>query len=408
MITIHLLPVLYGDTILIEIVTGGPFPVNTNLLVDCSFNYTSQILPLLKSLSCAGKTIDRFIITHYDNDHISSAATFIKSNGKASNPEIIFVKQVWLNAYRHLQFSKTKNRTPTEEQLRLVKTFISIHSLDDEKREQVIGANQALTLGRQLLANQYSWNEDFGQKAICIEHCRMIHINADVRLTLISPSKEKLVRLETQFEEALKKHKIELCETHLIDDAFELHAKQQEKEMLLGYTGKISASNDITPRTIELLTSKSKYERDTSDGNGSSIAFILEADNKKILMLADAPAETVINQLEMLFPDSKQYPLYFDAVKIAHHGSFGSNAPRLFELIDSCNFLISTNGGHPSHKHPDAETIAHIVNRPLSHGINKRKVIFNYWPKHIAGFFEEKLMNKFKYELQVSNNIQLP
>ena len=109
----------------------------------------------------------------------------------------------------------------------------------------------------------------------------------------------------------------------------------------------------------------------------------------------------------MHFPDKKTYPIFFDAVKVAHHGSFRNNNPDLIKMIDSPRFLFSTNGAHQSKKHPDAETVACIVNRPLSNGIEKRQLIFNYELSHLYGFKDPALKDEFKYEFEVVNDIEI-
>lgn len=406
MITIHLLPALCGDTIILDI-TEEENQLNTNILVDCGFNYSSHILPLLKKYHAEGKVIERFIITHFDDDHIRSASKFIKENGPASDPKVIEIKQVWLNAYRHIQFEKQQQPPVDENQIELLENFIAIHNPDNGENETAIGAKQASKLGKELYGGKYPWNEDFGEKAVCLEHKDQISITDNVILKLLGPHKAQLAALEEEFKAALREMEIVPSETELTDDAFELYSRSQSKKATKASEGPISgaAVEKITVNIIEWLSEKSKYKPDSAPGNGSSIAFVLEADNKKILMLADAHAEPIIEQLKTLYPG--QSTIFFDAVKVAHHGSSFNNPKALFELIDSPIYMISTNGAHPSHVHPDLETIAFIINRPLSNEIKSRKLVFNYYPAHLTGLFDTGLMSHFNYAIEVSNLIQL-
>ncbi|KPH11664.1 MBL fold metallo-hydrolase [Chryseobacterium sp. ERMR1:04] len=404
MLTVHLLPALYGDTILIDVFDEKK--INTNILIDCGFNFESEILPILNKYHKAGKKLDRFIITHYDDDHINSAAKFIKENGSAQSPKIIEIDQVWLNAYKHLQFEKKKLPVPDENQLNLLRNFIALQKVDTTKKQTEIGAKQASKLGKELLSQNYSWNEDFNGKAVCIEYATTILLNDNVLITLVGPNKQQLTSIDSEFKKALKSQGIKVSDTHFVDDAFELFLKSLSAKDIETYSGVINGSV-IKPITSELIKSnKSEYKPDKRVGNGSSISFILNADGKKILMLADAHAEPVIERLKRLYPD--ETCLFFDAIKVSHHGSFGNNPKELYELIDSANYLISTNGSHPSHMHPDIETIAFIINRPLRGTITKRKLIFNYFPKHLARIFDEDLMKEFNYTAEVSNELKLP
>lgn len=407
MLTIHLLPANYGDTILVDIAKNEKQP-NTNILIDCGFNFNSGLLPLLKDYHAQGKIIDRFIITHYDEDHISSAAKLIKDNGLSSSPKIIKIDQVWLNAYRHLQFDKKELISLDPGQEDLLKNFIASQNPQGTSTGTPIGAKKASQLGKELLVGGYSWNNDFQGEAICIEHKSEVLVKEGVKIILLGPNKTQLKALETAFKSGLKEFGITVSDNELIDDAFELYIKTIGKEEFESYQGEITGSliSSITPEIIQSVVDNSKYKADTKIGNGSSISFILEADHKRILFLADAHAEPIIEQLQLLYPG--QDKLFFDAIKVGHHGSLANNPRNLYDYIDSAQFLISTNGCHPSHIHPDLETIAFIINRPLPENLNSRKLVFNYFPKKIAGIFDEKLKEKLNYTTEVTNIIELP
>jgi len=400
MIKIQLVPAGYGDTIIVSIIAGVDNNDQTNLLIDCGFRYKRNILPRIKTL----KKIDRFIITHYDSDHIYSAKKFIKENGAAAAPHIISIAQVWLNTFRHLQEEK---RLPMDEATgQQLKEFVnSIPRVRSAGEEEEIGANQALLLGPELLRNKYPWNTDFAEKAVCVEHGPVVMVN-DVKLTLLSPTKPALKKLEDEFIEELKKKNIVVSDSELLDDAFELFLQEGGSLSELGEK-EAGKTTRLSPEKVLELSNGDNYNPDDASANGSSIAFILEAQGKRLLFLADAHAETIMESLAGHFTDKKQYPIFFDAVKVAHHGSFRNNNPELIKMIDSPRFLFSTNGAHQSKKHPDAETIACIVNRPLSNGIEKRRLIFNHDLPHLHGFKDSALKTEFKYEFEVANDIEL-
>lgn len=406
MITIHLFPALYGDTILLDIIEEEN-QCNTNILIDCGFNFDSHILPLLKKYNAEGKVIDRFIITHFDDDHIRSAAKFIKENGLASNPKIIEIRQVWLNTYRHIQFEKQQQPPADKKQIELLENFIAIQNPYNGKNETAIGAKQASLLGKELYGGKYPWNKDFEERAACIEYKNHISLTNNVIIKLLGPNREQLAALDEEFKRGLKEMGIVLSETELNDDAFELYTRNQSKQTTKVSEGPVAgvAIEKITVAVIDFLTSKYKNKPDSAPGNGSSIAFVLEADKKKILMLADAHAEPIIEQLKTFYPD--QSTIFFDAIKVAHHGSLSNNPKALYELIDSPIYMISTNGEHPSHVHPDLETIAFIINRPTNKEIESRKLVFNYYPTHLTGLFDPELMEHYRYTIEVLNLIEL-
>ncbi len=408
-ITINLIPASYGDTILISILPDNKNEKETLILIDCGMRYQANILPVIKALKRAGRELDLFIITHYDNDHIQSAKKFIKSNGNFSQPAIIPIKEVWLNTYRHLQEDKRKASTIDTGEKESLEAFIEEHrDLPETDEPGEINAEQAAFLGKELLTQGYPWNASFNKKACCIENGREISINGNVKLTLLSPTAAALQRLKAEFEAVLKQYGIGLSDTELIDDAFELYVQQGGLIADLPEGYEIAGIGSITAELIRKMSDGSGYDADTAAANGSSIAFILEADGKKLLLLADAHAETIMEQLRDIYKNKAEYPVYFNAVKVAHHGSYRNNHPDLFKLIDSPKFLFSTNGEHQSHQHPDLQTIAMIVNRDLTHDMKERELIFNHDLEHLEGLDDPALQATFHFTVKMQAFITLP
>jgi len=407
LITIDLIPAGYGDTILIsfepKLCKGESY-----VLIDCGFNYTTEILPILQRLGEKPKKLDRFIITHYDDDHISSAEKFIIDNGTQTAPKVIGIDQVWLNTYRHLQLNKPEVQTQKSAASQELKNFMLVQNQAFQTGETEIGARQAFLTGSELLRYGYPWNTDFNEEAVCVENRQNVRLKKNVHVTLLSPGMTALKKLEAKFVKALKDYGIEPKPTDYLDDAFEAFMKKLSKEEEeRAKESESSGARRITPALIRRMVATPNYEPDTAPGNGSSIAFILALGRKKLLMLADAHSEVIIAELKKLYPDPTTYPIYFDLVKVAHHGSFKNNNPALFQMIDSKKFLFSTNGEHQSHEHPDMETIAHIVHRPLPPGIKRRTLIFNYELRHLSGLKSAALQQEFGYRVQVKTKITL-
>ena len=273
---------------------------------------------------------------------------FIQQNGKFTDPQIIPIAQIWLNTFRHLQFKKGLSAELSETEVARLRTFMLTNSI--QNGEGTISAKQASLLGKEVYKYGYPWNANVDYGAICVENGPDILIKSGTKVILLCPSKGALTRLEKEFKKVLKKYDIPDSTDSLVDDAFELYALSQDKDENVAVEGAVSGLKKITPALIRRLTTNYTYRKDTAPGNGSSIAFILEADGKKILMLADAQAEVIIERLQEIYPEPARYPIYFDAVKVAHHGSFRNNKPELFTMIDSPVFLFSTNGAHPSHE----------------------------------------------------------
>ena len=98
----------------------------------------------------------------------------------------------------------------------------------------------------------------------------------------------------------------------------------------------------------ELL--RTRYRRDPSAANGSSIAVLLTADDgARVLLGADAPAEPLVAALQPLTANLGRVPV--DLCKLPHHGSAGNVSPALLAALDCRQWLVSTNGG-PRGRYP--------------------------------------------------------
>jgi len=392
----------FGDCILVRLNTKSN--ENINILIDCGFKY-KEILGKIKNLLGDTPTLNRFIITHYDADHIHGAISLIKENGSSSSPKNFNIEQVWLNSYRHLQFFEKEDLEITPIISRNVKAYIAEKKIHDSNIEGNISASQASSLASEVFKNDYKWNFDAKGKAICTEEIDSLNLHPEVNIRLLSPTQDNLQDLEESFIKDLSKMRLKPKDGEIFDDAFELYIQWLENESNI-VEGPVSIRKDqICSAVIKELSVGESYKKDNAVGNGSSIAFVLEFENKKVLFLGDAHAEVVIDSLKSIYGSAES--IFFDAVKVSHHGSFNNNGPELYKLIDSNTFLFSTNGKHPTHKHPDLATICCIIDRPLNHGITNRQLIFNYELEHLNEFMNKDLQQEFNYSMICSEEVEI-
>lgn len=102
---------------------------------------------------------------------------------------------------------------------------------------------------------------------------------------------------------------------------------------------------------------KTPFKEDTGVWNGSSIAFLLEAQGKRILFLGDSHSSIVAENLRNKFKCSEGNPLKLDLVKVSHHGSAGNTSPELLSLIDCGHFAFCAAGSG----FPAKETLVRIA-----------------------------------------------
>lgn len=383
-INIKCYPAKNGDCFLVSF--GEAAVEKKHLLIDSGYVDTFQnyLKDDLIKIGKSGGALEKLILTHIDADHIQGAIKLLKDNN-AEN--FITIKEVWHNAYRHL--SEQKEAEIDAKQERILQQIIRIGypQTKSKQGEQGISAEQGTTVGALLLQGKYLWNSDFNNQAVCIEKGPEIKLDADTNIYLLSPDKQKLERLKDLWTDELKKYSANFnsSNSQLYDDAFEMLVSW-EKEKAKVAPKPISA----TKETLEELL-KTPFDEDNTATNGSSIAFILQVQNKRILFLADAHPGLIVQSLNEYQNEST---IIFNLIKVSHHGSFGNISRELLNKIDSERYLISTNG--QKHSHPDKETIAHIITRKADF---HRKLYFNYITANSKYFDRKDWMEEYNYSI---------
>lgn len=382
-------PAKNGDCFLISY--GEEEKEQKHLLIDCGYADTikNYLKEDLTRIGTKGEILEKLILTHIDADHIQGAIRLLKDN---NSQKFIEIKEIWHNTFRHLfekkQLGIDKNQEKILDQI-IQRGYPAKKSEIKGGRE--ISAEQGTTVGALILQGEYSWNSDFDGNAICIDFQKEIIVDENAKLLLLSPDKEKLEKLKNLWKEELLRYgtNYDSGSSEFYDDAFEM-AMTWEKEMPKKRPTTISAAKETIEELLQL-----PFEEDTTPTNGSSIAFILQIKERKILFLADAHPNLIAQSLNDYQNDGK---IIFDFIKVSHHGSFNNVSKNLLEKIDSPKYLISTNGGR--HNHPDKETIAHIISRPADF---HRKIWFNYITNNSEYFNRDDWKKKYNYSIHYLN-----
>lgn len=353
-----------GDAFLLSF--GKDEKTQKHIMIDMGFGttYSTKIKNEFSKLK--RKEIDLLVITHIDADHINGALTFIKENGR--DHKVVKVNEVWHNSYRHLQFSKEKKSNISIEETTILNSMIqqNIPKSEETGYGDISSYEQGSSLARHLFEYKYNWNTQFNNKTILVESDIVSKQIGDINIILLSPNEDKLNELAEDWLDELedKKYNFTISDESIFDDAFEFYNMHQI-EYDSSYSS-ISASDQLDFDELSKVESKDK-----SPTNGSSIAFIIEYNNKKLLFLGDAHEDIIYEKLNKLKDNG--YDLYFDLVKLSHHGSNENISNRLLSIIESKRFLISTEGIY--YKHPHIEAISKIVMKKTSYC---KKIIFNY------------------------------
>lgn len=389
-VIIEMFPAEGGDAFLLR------FDNKKNIMIDMGYSctYTNYIKDRLIQLKNQGECIDLLVITHIDEDHIEGAIKFFSENGKADKPNIINVKEIWHNSYRFLQFEKEKvEKINKHEQKRLERLILSNSDYNENKENQFkeISCEQGSTLAGYLygLGYQERWNSSFDCKAVNIDNKFNIILDG-IKINLLSPNTEKLNKLAKKWSDKLEDMKFDfnISDEEIFDDAFEMYIKKI-RSLIEGENKEISYINDSIE---EIINKKIIRTTDTSESNGSSISFIVEYKDKKLLFLGDAHEKIMLDSLKKY----NELNSVFDIVKVSHHGSIKNNFKWIKELHTK-SYLISTDGQH--HSHPSKEVVATILKEN-----KEEKILYFNYPLEICNELNcDKLKNKYKYSLVVGN-----
>jgi len=365
-----------------------------NILIDMGISSTyTQIKPDLESLASNGQKIDLLVVTHMHDDHIAGAIKFLEDNGK--NKNIIEVDEVWHNSYRHLKFDNKEESDIVEDRtIRVLKKYIERQEANifEENRLEKISVQQGSIFSK-LLNNFYSWNSSFNNQAVKVNTNKPIKIGDDIKIILLSPNESKLNSLSKKWLNWL--NNIKKIDTTSNKEEFEYAFEfLMRKEDYIKTN--IEKNSSIEKNNFETLYLEGEDTKDLSVPNGTSIAFILEYRDKKLLFLGDSHEDIIYKNLNELLKNG--YLLDFDLVKLSHHGSIENISNRLLSLFSSKRFLISTNG--KGYGHPSIITLAKII---ISQREIKKELIFNY-PLDIIDELKSYMAN-YNYEVNYLEEI---
>ena len=323
------------------LIDGG---LGTTYINASAENKAGDLKNLINDLSSRGEYIDLLVLTHIDDDHIGGIIKWLNDDETRESIDVSYaentknarkmIKKVWFNSGR----------------------IIAEHFNKKEKKEHLLNYNTAD--GNNTSVGQGRTFEAFIEENNIWD--RRILKNMDeidlfgLKFTILSPSENKLKTL----------------------------LKKWEKE-----TPKLETSGDRDySESLTELIKYDKFKEDTSIPNGSSIAFLVEEQGKKVLFLGDAHPKVVIDSLKSL-GYSDENPLEVDYVKLSHHGSEKNTSVKLLELIKCERFLISSNG--LTHNLPKKNCLARIIK-------NKEKPAFYFnYPELIEMIFTEQDYESF-------------
>lgn len=347
--SVEMLPARHGDALVLE---WGDAQRARRLLIDGGpIGAFGALRSRLDALPAGDRRFELMVLSHVDTDHVDGLVRLFAE----PKPWPFVVKDVWFNGWRHME---------------------QAHGLLGGKQGEYFSA----LLSRRL--DPGAWNGAFGGQAVMVPDDGPLpekELPGGLKLTLLSPTRGKLDRMR----DAWRKDLGNAISPGDLDGAWEALSKQKRYLPGQGLLGS-------TPSLDALLEKQSRPDK--AAANGSSIALLAEFAGKSVLLLADAHPDVIVESLQRLLKARGLQRLEVGAVKLAHHGSKGNVDDEMLALLDTPNFLFSSNGA--IFRHPDDETVRRVIARSVQ---ATPTLCFNYRSARTEAWASASMQKKLRY-----------
>jgi len=323
---IELLPAGHGDSILIEY--GSPAADHRILIDGGPASSYGHLAERIKLLSPPRRSFELLVMTHVDADHIEGVLKLLNDKDLG-----VTFGDIWFNGYRQL---------PKDE----------------------LGAAQGEMLSAIIETRELAWNATFGGGPVQAGPAASLpvaELAGGLRLTILTPGRAELLRLRQVWEREIRRAGLAPGSTRAALELLEHRRRLTALDSYLGAPELDVARIAATPAAL-----------DGSVTNASSISFLAEIADRRLLLTGDAAPQTLVPAVRRLLAEREVTRLELDAMKIPHHGSQNNVTAALIRLLPARHYLFSTDGRH--FRHPDAAAVARVVlDAP-----DDAELVFNY------------------------------
>lgn len=364
-----------------------------NIMIDCG-DYSPTIKGFVENT--LGKQIDLLIVTHIDEDHILGVEQMIKETPDLNIGKIIF------NSYERPQGQPETPLTDFQKK-RIVSIQSELNCVYRDAIENQVSATQAIKgLSKTILENP-SLRDKWERGYTALDARKEIDLNEWGTIKILAPTMNEIKVLDEKFRSVL------FNELFVEDDNVVLNDNESLYEILIRYAelhdkepfgDQPTASESLEERLKKSAVENPKESCITS-ANKASLALAWEKNNKKVLFLGDAKPNLVVKGLLEQYP-KVEFPIEFEAIKVAHHGSHYNTTESLLNLIDSEHFFIT---GGEERIRPSEAALGRILLRELKGAIIKRTLHVNYKTTLTEQLSEDLAMQeKYHYDVDFDLN----
>ena len=360
-----------------------------HIMMDCNV-LTDEIKAYIRDELY--KRIDVLIVTHIDCDHANGITKLMR------NPDFadMQIGMILLNGFQPQTEQPQTLPQKTVEKLQTVAELLP--PTVDEAFQKTNGMDAACLITE--LNKHPQWKAVWRQTPILAGETMPLGNNEKWgRLRVLSPTQDAMDNLlhDVKLEYAKRLSSAPPNEDFLDQDKYyELMLRLAELRKRPSFARKTNAEA-ITKEKLNKSAKIDAEENGVTNANKASLAFCWEGGEevKRILLMGDAVSSQVVNELNGI----ENGRIWFEAVKVSHHGSKHNTSIELNTKVDSAHYFFT---GGKDNEGPDIETVAKIAMKPLADGVEQRGIHYN----HEKGINLWKELNKEK-TIQLLNNYHI-
>lgn len=360
-----------------------------HIMMDCNV-LTDEIKAYIRDELY--KRIDVLIVTHIDSDHANGITKLMRNPNFAD----MQIGMILFNGFQPQTEQPQTLPQKTVEKLQTVAELLP--PTVDEAFQKTNGMDAACLITE--LNKHPQWKAVWRQTPILAGETMPLGNNEKWgRLRVLSPTQDAMDNLlhDVKLEYAKRLSSAPPNEDFLDQDKYyELMLRLAELRKRPSFARKTNAEA-ITKEKLNKSAKIDAEENGVTNANKASLAFCWEGGEevKRILLMGDAVSSQVVNELN----DIENGRIWFEAVKVSHHGSKHNTSIELNTKVDSAHYFFT---GGKDNEGPDIETVAKIAMKPLADGVEQRGIHYN----HEKGINLWKELNKEK-TIQLLNNYHI-
>ena len=360
-----------------------------HIMMDCNV-LTDEIKAYIRDELY--KRIDVLIVTHIDSDHANGITKLMR------NPDFADM-QIGMILFNGFQPKTEQPQTLPQKTVEKLQTVAELlPPTVDEAFQKTNGMDAACLITE--LNKHPQWKAVWRQTPILAGETMPLGNNEKWgRLRVLSPTQDAMDNLlhDVKLEYAKRLSYAPPNEDFLDQDKYyELMLRLAELRKRPSFARKTNAEA-ITKEKLNKSAKIDAEENGVTNANKASLAFCWEGgeEAKRILLMGDAVSSQVVNELNGI----ENGRIWFEAVKVSHHGSKHNTSIELNTKVDSAHYFFT---GGKDNEGPDIETVAKIAMKPLADGVEQRGIHYN----HEKGINLWKELNKEK-TIQLLNNYHI-